>query len=142
MLITTAAVFLALGIFIARLLIPDSGDAHAFGECSGEEEFMPFLQHFHSDVVFQKGRTKFPLQYTTLHQQHDSLRETFLIERAEWIPLVIFGTEGSVVVISPGADPCAMSVTLQGVHSGEYARFAFIREEGRWWLQSFEDYSD
>jgi hypothetical protein len=144
-LLVVALIFLTLGIFIAKLLFPNTEQTP--DPCAGSEEFMPFLQHFHDDVRFQQERTSFPLLYVTSSQEMENRLDSFLIERSTWVPLHVFDSAGTVVQVfatphNPDEpDVCGMTVTLDGIHHGQNVIFKFILRNNEWYLSAFEDYS-
>jgi len=145
-LLITALAFLALGAFLAVYLLPGSGK-HQEGSCEKGESFMPFLQKFNDDLVFQKERTMFPLIYITPDEESGDTLSTYLIERASWVPLVVYDTTATVIQIVPledesgRPDPCGYKVLIDGLHHGLHLVLQFGQQDGEWYLETFEDRS-
>lgn len=147
LLLTTAIVFFFLGYFVTSALKSSNVDAGS-DKCSDAELFMPFLQHFNSDMRFQKQRTLFPLIYVTYADHQPGVLDTFLIEKNQWNPLLIFDSAEYIVQVFRGAsvvevegNSCEMSVVIEGINNDEKVIFYFIIENDEWFLSSFEDLS-
>jgi hypothetical protein len=145
-LLFTALTFLALGVFLAIQLLPES-ETKREQSCVTGEPFMPFLQRFNDDLTFQKHRTMFPLVYVTSGTDSDDSEATYLIESASWVPLSVYDTTGTIVQIVPLADPsgypdpCGYRVLIDGIHHGLHLVFHFGQLDGEWYLETFEDRS-
>lgn len=144
-LLAVAIIFLGLGFFLARSAF--FGKEPALPETSPTEDFSSFLYDFHSNPVFQKERTLFPLLFVTVSDPEVFGLDTFLIESAQWTPFLFFDTTGTLVTILPLSchaqldPPCQYSVIMQGLHHGEQVKFIFEDHQGKWMLLSFEDVS-
>jgi len=152
LLITTALLFLATGLYLGSTLFRQSAPADP---CPGAEPFHAFLKQFNDDIRYQQERTLFPLPYITLPDDDTASPDTFLIERRNWIPINLFDSAGTIATIfnpripNPGSknssdsipDPCRYIVTLEGIHHGQQMTLYFALKENRWHLEAFEDYS-
>jgi hypothetical protein len=144
----TAIAFLLLGIYIAGVLLPGSRNTTADTHCGAGEKFTEFLQRFNDDLMFQQKRTQFPLIYVTRSHEEEVAEEEeemYLIERAQWMPLVIYDTIPTVVQVLPAAMsdpdalPCEYLVVIKGINHGLSLTLRFIPRDGEWFLHTFED---
>jgi hypothetical protein len=146
-LVITASVFFALGLFVDNVLMPGDTTSDKV-ECVDNEIFTEFILQYNADFRFQKERTVFPLLYITTSESDPLRLDSFLIEKSQWIPLITLDSSNYLMFAMPASvsntgqpSSCVMRLDVIGIENGDKAVFYFESVENKWFLTSFEDLS-
>lgn len=109
------------------------------------EDFDLFFKKFKSDSIFQIGRVKFPWKLVLTSEKGDTVEE---IKKAAWKYDTFHYEKGyasrDLDAYTQGIKNYGDSVKieLRGVDNGIQVDYTFVRESGKWFLQSGKDFSD
>jgi hypothetical protein len=120
-------------------------DTSSISKNGEEEDFNQFFKKFTTDSVFQMQRTKFPFRVIWLTEEGETTHET---DKENWThPTFYFEDSYATRPVDAYTQKIKIytdSATLEqrGVDNGIYVDYLFLKDKGKWILNSGRDYSN